>query len=61
MALEGLPVTRSYQQQAVLLLNGLLAGDYYYSAQAFGSWKLNNESGRSNATRAWLCRWGREV
>lgn len=39
---KGLPVTRSYRQQAALLVNGLLAGDYYYSAPAFGSLELNN-------------------
>ena len=42
---EGLPVTRSYRQQAVLLVNRLLAGDYYYSAPAFGSWEPNNSLG----------------
>lgn len=45
MALEGLPVTRSYGQPAVLLVNRLLAGDYYYSAPAFGSWEANNGLG----------------
>lgn len=45
MALEGLPVTRSYGQQAVLLVNRLLAGDYYYSAPAFGSWEAHNGLG----------------
>lgn len=45
MALEGLPVTRSYRQQAVLLVNRLLAGDYYYSAPAFGSLEANNGLG----------------
>lgn len=39
---EGLPVTRSYRQQATLLVNRLLASDYYYSAPVFGSWELNN-------------------
>lgn len=58
MALEGLPVTRSYRQQAVLLVNRLLAGDDYYSAPAVGSWETNN--GLGFRVRVTLRRHGRE-
>lgn len=45
MAVRGLACYQELQQQAVRLVNRLLAGDYYYSAPAFGSWEPNNGLG----------------
>lgn len=56
---KGLPVTRSYRPQTGSpAVNGLLAGDNYYSAPVFGSWEPNNGVGLG--MRAMPCRHGKE-